>query len=189
MSQLALDLGVPSTLVTEAVYARCLSALKDARFRASTVLKGPDKRNHGDRHTFVEQVRQALYASKIASYAQGYVQLAAAAKEHDWPLDYGAIAMMWRGGCIIRAQVLERIYEAYKAKPDAEIAALPGTELTARTALIPLLNLSLVCKEMLSGSWPWGYIALIFGSSSLYAAGALALAVRMFNREDVLFRS
>ena len=69
------------------------------------------------------------------------------------------------------------------------IAALPGTELTARTALIPLLNLSLVCKEMLSGSWPWGYIALIFGSSSLYAAGALALAVRMFNREDVLFRS
>ncbi|MEY3609029.1 MAG: hypothetical protein RLZZ447_1817, partial [Verrucomicrobiota bacterium] len=69
------------------------------------------------------------------------------------------------------------------------IAALPGTELTARTALIPLLNLSLVCKEMLSGSWPWGYIALIFGSSSLYAAGALALAVKMFNREDVLFRS
>ena len=69
------------------------------------------------------------------------------------------------------------------------IAALPGTELTARTALIPLLNLSLVCKEMLSGSWPWGYIALIFASSSLYAAGALALAVRMFNREDVLFRS
>jgi len=69
------------------------------------------------------------------------------------------------------------------------IAALPGTELTARTALIPLLNLSLVCKEMLSGSWPWGYIALIFVSSSLYAAGALALAVRMFNREDVLFRS
>ena len=69
------------------------------------------------------------------------------------------------------------------------IAALPGTELTARTALIPLLNLSLVCKEMLSGSWPWGYIALIFGSSSLYAAVALALAVKMFNREDVLFRS
>lgn len=69
------------------------------------------------------------------------------------------------------------------------IAALPGTELTARTALIPLLNLSLVCKEMLSGSWPWGYIALIFASSSLYAAGALALAVRMFNREAVLFRS
>jgi 6-phosphogluconate dehydrogenase len=120
MSQLALDLGVPSTLVTEAVYARCLSALKDARVRASTVLKGPDIRNHGERSTFVEQVRRALYASKIASYAQGYVQLAAAAKEHDWQLDFGAIAMMWRGGCIIRAQFLERIFEAYKAQPNLE---------------------------------------------------------------------
>jgi 6-phosphogluconate dehydrogenase len=120
MSQLALDLGVPSTLVTEAVYARCLSALKDARVRASKVLKGPDLATHDDPKAFVEQVRQALYASKIASYAQGYVQLAAAAKEHDWPLDYGAIAMMWRGGCIIRAQFLERISEAYKAQPNLE---------------------------------------------------------------------
>jgi 6-phosphogluconate dehydrogenase len=123
MSQLALDLGVPSTLVTEAVYARCLSALKDARVRAASVLAGPASAppvGLADRATFVEQVRQALYASKIASYAQGYVQLAAAAKEHDWPLDYGAIAMMWRGGCIIRAQFLERIFEAYQAKPDLE---------------------------------------------------------------------
>ncbi len=120
MSQLALDLGVPSTLVTEAVYARCLSALKEARVRASSVLAGPDMPNRGDKAEFIEQVRQALYASKIASYAQGYVQLAAAAKEHDWPLDYGAIAMMWRGGCIIRAQFLERIAEAYKAQPNLE---------------------------------------------------------------------
>ncbi|MFM8952066.1 MAG: decarboxylating NADP(+)-dependent phosphogluconate dehydrogenase [Planctomycetaceae bacterium] len=120
MSQLALDLGVPSTLVTEAVYARCLSALKEARVRASKVLKGPDLTTHDQPAEFIEQVRQALYASKIASYAQGYVQLAAAAKEHDWPLDYGAIAMMWRGGCIIRAQFLERIYEAYKAQPTLE---------------------------------------------------------------------
>ena len=123
MSQLALDLGVPSTLVTEAVYARCLSALKDARVRASKVLQGPGAAptiSAADRPTFIEQVRQALYASKIASYAQGYVQLAAAAKEHDWTLDYGAIAMMWRGGCIIRAQFLERISEAYKASPDLE---------------------------------------------------------------------
>ena len=120
MSQLALDLGVPSTLVTEAVYARCLSALKEARVRASAVLTGPDLNTHDDPLTFIEQVRQALYASKIASYAQGYVQLAAAAKEHDWPLDYGAIAMMWRGGCIIRAQFLERIHEAYRAQPDLE---------------------------------------------------------------------
>ena len=120
MSQLALDLGVPSTLVTEAVYARCLSAQKTARMNASRVLKGPDLPSHDRPAEFVEQVRQALYASKIASYAQGYVQLAAAAKEHDWPLDYGSIAMMWRGGCIIRAQFLERIAEAYKAKPDLE---------------------------------------------------------------------
>ncbi|MEY3204268.1 MAG: 6-phosphogluconate dehydrogenase, NADP(+)-dependent, decarboxylating [Planctomycetota bacterium] len=120
MSQLALDLGVPSTLVTEAVYARCLSALKEARVRASKLLKGPDLTTHDRPAEFIEQVRQALYASKIASYAQGYVQLAAAAKEHEWPLDYGAIAMMWRGGCIIRAQFLERIYEAYKAQPALE---------------------------------------------------------------------
>jgi 6-phosphogluconate dehydrogenase len=120
MSQLALDLGVPSTLVTEAVYARCLSALKDARVRASKVLKGPDMANRGATAEFTEQVRQALYASKIASYAQGYVQLAAAAKEQQWPLDYGSIAMMWRGGCIIRAQFLERIAEAYRAHPDLE---------------------------------------------------------------------
>ena len=120
MSQLALDLGVPSTLVTEAVYARCLSATKDARVRASKLHKGPDMSNQGDAAQFTEQVRQALYASKIASYAQGYVQLAAAAKEQQWPLDYGSIAMLWRGGCIIRAQFLERIAEAYRAQPDLE---------------------------------------------------------------------
>ncbi|MEX2187497.1 MAG: decarboxylating NADP(+)-dependent phosphogluconate dehydrogenase [Pirellulales bacterium] len=120
MSQLALDLGVPSTLVTEAVYARCLSALKDARVRASKVLKGPAAKYDGDRGAFVEQVRQALYASKICSYAQGYVQLQAAAKEHEWPLDYGNIAMLWRGGCIIRAAFLDRIKEAFEADKNLE---------------------------------------------------------------------
>jgi 6-phosphogluconate dehydrogenase len=120
MSQLALDLGVPSTLVTEAVYARCLSALKDARVRASKVLKGPSGKYDGDRKAFIEQVRQALYASKICSYAQGYVQLQAAAKEHDWPLDYGNIAMLWRGGCIIRAAFLDRIKEAFGTDKNLE---------------------------------------------------------------------
>jgi 6-phosphogluconate dehydrogenase len=115
MSQLALDLGVPSTLVTEAVYARSLSAMKDARTRASGKLVGPTTAWSGDTQAFVEDVRRALYASKIASYAQGFVQLAAAAKEHDWPLDYRSIAMLWRGGCIIRAQFLERIAEAFTA--------------------------------------------------------------------------
>jgi 6-phosphogluconate dehydrogenase len=120
MSQLALDLGMPSTLVTEAVYARSLSAMKDSRVRASKVLAGPTVRFHGNREDFVEQVRQALYASKICSYAQGFVQLRAAAAEYKWPLDFGAIAMLWRGGCIIRAVFLERIKEAFAADADLE---------------------------------------------------------------------
>jgi 6-phosphogluconate dehydrogenase len=120
MSQLALDLGVPSTLVTEAVYARCLSAMKDARVRASKVLKGPTAKYQGDRKEFIEQVRQALYASKICSYAQGYVQMQAAAIEHKWPLKFGEIALLWRGGCIIRAVFLERIKEAFDADPNLE---------------------------------------------------------------------
>jgi 6-phosphogluconate dehydrogenase len=121
MSQLALDLGVPSTLVTEAVYARALTALKKERVKASKVLKGPTGgRQQGDRREFIEQVRQALYASKICSYAQGFVQLQAAAKEHDWPLDYGSIALLWRGGCIIRARFLERIKEAFDANKNLE---------------------------------------------------------------------
>lgn len=124
MSQLALDLGVPSTLVTSAVYARSLSAMKDARVRASSILKGPDKVDAeavvGDRQAFIEAVRQALYASKICSYAQGFVQLQAAAAEHDWPLNYGNCALLWRGGCIIRARFLDRIKEAFDVDPKLE---------------------------------------------------------------------
>jgi 6-phosphogluconate dehydrogenase len=120
MSQLALDLGVPSTLVTEAVYARALSALRDPRLRASTKLAGPAGKYGGDRNQFIEQVRRALYASKIVSYAQGYVQMQAAAVEYEWPLDYGSIALLWRGGCIIRAVFLERIKEAFDADPKLE---------------------------------------------------------------------
>ena len=124
MSQLALDLGVPSTLVTEAVYARSLSAMKEERTRASTVLQGPSVANHeltsDERQTFIEQVRQALYASKICSYAQGFVQLQAAAKEHDWPLNYGDCALLWRGGCIIRARFLDRIKDAFDQDADLE---------------------------------------------------------------------
>jgi 6-phosphogluconate dehydrogenase len=138
MSQLALDLGVPSTMVTEAVYARAISAFKDARVRASKILKGPTPATSGvnihDKKGFVEAVRHALYASKICSYAQGFVQLQAAAKEHDWPLKYGDIALLWRGGCIIRAQFLERIKEAFDAHPDLENLLLHPyfTEATAR---------------------------------------------------------
>ncbi len=121
MSQLALDLGVPSTLVTMAVYARCLSAQKDARVRASQILSGPQEQvSVSDRDTFIEQVRQALYVSKICSYAQGFVQLQEAAKEHKWPLNYGDCAMLWRGGCIIRAQFLDHIKEAFDTDSNLE---------------------------------------------------------------------
>ncbi|MDR1484464.1 MAG: decarboxylating NADP(+)-dependent phosphogluconate dehydrogenase [Planctomycetaceae bacterium] len=122
MSQLALDVGTPSSLVTEAVYARCISAIKDARVRASKILGGPSTSGgyKGDKETFVEQIRKALYASKICSYAQGFVQLQAAGKEYDWRLRYGDIAMLWRGGCIIRAVFLERIKEAFDAEPNLE---------------------------------------------------------------------
>jgi len=121
MSQLALDLGVPTTLITEAVYARFLSSFKEARVRASKVLQGPRQAKYtGDRKAFIEAVRQALYASKICSYAQGYFQLQAAAKEHNWPLNFGNIALLWRGGCIIRARFLDRIKEAFDAQPNLE---------------------------------------------------------------------
>lgn len=120
MSQHALDLGVPTTLITEAVYARALSALKEARSRASHVLSGPDKKYEGDRDKFIEDVRQALFASKICSYAQGYVQLDAAAEEFGWELNNGDIALLWRGGCIIRATFLGDIKAAFDKNPQLE---------------------------------------------------------------------
>ena len=131
MSQLALDLGVPSTLVTTAVYARCLSAAKEARVRASKVLPAPGASDNAsfaapvknlvaDKKAFIEAVKQALYASKICSYAQGFVQLQEASKEYDWNLNYGDCALLWRGGCIIRAQFLDRIKEAFDAEPNLE---------------------------------------------------------------------
>ena len=120
MSQHALDLGVPTTLITEAVYARCLSAQKEARVRASKVLTGPQAKFTGDKKQFIEDVRQALYASKLVSYAQGYVQLDAAAKEFGWKLNNGSIALLWRGGCIIRSTFLEDIKSAFDKDPDLE---------------------------------------------------------------------
>jgi 6-phosphogluconate dehydrogenase len=120
MSQLALDIGTPSSLVTEAVYARCISAMKEARVRASKTLKGAVKPDKPLPAGFAEQIRQALYASKICSYAQGYVQMQGAAKEYGWDLKFGEIAMLWRGGCIIRAVFLERIKEAFDADPKLE---------------------------------------------------------------------
>lgn len=120
MSQHALDLGVPTTLITEAVFARCLSAQKDARVRAEAVLSGPDAKFEGDRKQFIDDVKQALYASKLCSYAQGYVQLDAAAHEFGWKLQNGPIAYLWRGGCIIRSRFLEDIKKAFDKNPNLE---------------------------------------------------------------------
>jgi len=118
----SLDLGTPMTLMAEAVYARCVSAMKDDRVRAARKLKGPKPaiptaRNAKKRAALVQEVRDALYASKIISYAQGYMLMQAAAKEYGWKLNWGGIALMWRGGCIIRSRFLGKIKEAFDKKP------------------------------------------------------------------------
>ncbi len=111
------QLAQPVTLIAEAVYSRCVSAMKDERVAASKVLSGPDARIPADRAAFIEDVRSALFASKLISYAQGYMLLRAAAKEYGWTLNYGGIALMWRGGCIIRSRFLGKIKEAYDKNP------------------------------------------------------------------------
>jgi len=114
----ALDVGQPLTLIGEAVFARCLSALKDERVAASKVLNGPTPAFKGDKKAFVDDLRRALYASKIVSYAQGYQLMRAAAAEYGWDLNYGGIALMWRGGCIIRSVFLGKIKEAFDKNPN-----------------------------------------------------------------------
>ncbi len=114
----ALELGVPLTLIGEAVFARCLSAQKDERVEASKTISGPTARFEGDKAAFVEDLKQAVFASKIVSYAQGYVLMREAAKENGWNLNYGGIALMWRGGCIIRSAFLGNIKEAFDKQPE-----------------------------------------------------------------------
>lgn len=118
-SQNALELGAPQSLITEAVYARYISALKDERVKASSLLKGPA--NHpleADHHDLIEAVRKALYFSKIMSYAQGFAQIRAASQHYQWKLHYGELAKIWREGCIIRAQFLQKITDAFNTDPD-----------------------------------------------------------------------
>ena len=122
----SLDLGIPVTLIAEAVYARCLSAQKDERVKASKILNGPDSSFSGDRDAFVEDIRKALLASKIISYAQGFMCLREAAKEYGWNLNYGNIALLWRSGCIIRSVFLEDIKKAFDAQPDLMNLLLDG---------------------------------------------------------------
>jgi 6-phosphogluconate dehydrogenase len=111
------NLGIPITLIAEAVYARCVSAMKEERVAAAKKLKGPKPTIKGDQKKFIEAIRQALYASKIVSYAQGYMLMRAAAAEHKWNLNYGGIALMWRGGCIIRSAFLGEIKKAFDKNP------------------------------------------------------------------------
>src|SRR5215468_2407544 len=113
----SLELGVPVTLIGEAVYARCLSAMKEERVAASKILAGPKLSAAQDRAQFIEDVRRALYCSKVVSYAQGYMLMREAAKEQGWDLNYGGIALMWRGGCIIRSRFLGKIKAAFDKNP------------------------------------------------------------------------
>ena len=115
----ALDAGVPLTLIGESVFARCLSAQKEERVAASKILQGPaPAKFSGDRKAFLEDLRKALFAAKVVSYAQGYALMKAAAKEYGWNLNYGGIALMWRGGCIIRSVFLGKIKAAFDNNPD-----------------------------------------------------------------------
>ncbi len=114
----SLDMGIPLTLIGEAVMARSLSALKEERVAASKILSGPTAAFNGDKTAFINDLREALYASKIISYTQGYMLMRAAASEYDWNLNYGGIALMWRGGCIIRSVFLGKIKEAFDQNPE-----------------------------------------------------------------------
>ena len=115
---IALDLGIPLTLISEAVFARCLSSQKDQRVEASKVISGPAIKFEGDKKAMIDDLRNALFASKIISYAQGYLLMREAAKEYGWKLNYGGIALMWRGGCIIRSSFLGNIKEAFDKNPE-----------------------------------------------------------------------
>ena len=116
----SLELGVPVTLIGEAVYARCVSAMKNERVEAAKVLNGPKCEISADKKAVIEEVRRALYCSKMISYAQGYMLLREAAKENGWNLNFGGIALMWRGGCIIRSQFLGKIKDAFDKNPDLD---------------------------------------------------------------------
>jgi len=116
----ALEMGIPLTLISEAVNSRFLSSLKAERERASQVLAGPKFSFNGDQQAFIQDIHDALYASKIISYAQGYMLLKAAAAEYNWDLNYGGIALLWRGGCIIRSAFLGEINQAYDNNPKLE---------------------------------------------------------------------
>jgi len=114
----ALDMGIAAPTIAEAVFARCISAIKEERVAASKILKGPSKKYKGSKKALLAAIHDALYCSKICSYAQGFQLMRAGAKEYSWKLNFGQIAQIWRGGCIIRAAFLQKITEAYTTNPD-----------------------------------------------------------------------
>ncbi len=149
----ALDFGVPVTLIVEAVFARCLSAMKDERVRAAKILGGPSGAAFGgSRQAFVDDLGKALYAAKIISYAQGFMLLREAAAEYGWNLNYGSIAMMWRGGCIIRSRFLGRIKEAFDA--DASLSNLTFAPFFAEQVLKNEAALRNVVREAVAAGIP-----------------------------------
>ena len=141
----ALDEGIPLTLITEAVYARCLSALKDERMNAAKLYAREIPAFEGDKAAFIENIRKALYASKIVSYAQGYALMRAAAKTNGWNLNYGGIALMWRGGCIIRSRFLGRIKDAFDRQPALENLLLDDYFYETMRGLIPAWREAVAC--------------------------------------------
>jgi 6-phosphogluconate dehydrogenase len=149
----ALDMGIPANAIAEAVFARCLSALKDERVAASKLLKGPKTSYKGSTKKLVAMVHDALYCSKICAYAQGFQLMAEAQKEYKWTLDFGAIASIFRGGCIIRARFLQKITEAYRA--DAKLVNL---------MLAPYFR-----KELKSGQDNWRQVVSLAAGNGIAA--------------------
>ena len=150
----ALDEGIPLTLISEAVFARCLSAQKDERMTAARLYAREIPAFTGDRAAFIECIRKALYASKIVSYAQGYALMRAAAKTNGWNLNYGGIALMWRGGCIIRSRFLGKIKEAFDANPALENLLLDEYFHETMCALLPAWREVVACAVRLGIPMP-----------------------------------
>ncbi|MDP1609032.1 MAG: decarboxylating NADP(+)-dependent phosphogluconate dehydrogenase [Chlamydiales bacterium] len=146
----ALDRGVPLTLIGEAVFARCLSALKEERVQASSVYPEPKLKEMVEKAHFCQEVAEALYASKIISYAQGFMLMKSASEEHDWKLNFGSIALMWRGGCIIRSKFLGKIKQAYEKNPQLKSLLLDPFFVEEITRCIPSWR-EVVAKGALMG--------------------------------------
>jgi len=161
----ALDEGVPLTLIGEAVFARCLSAMKEDRVQAARLFEKEIPVFEGDKEAFIENIRRALFASKIISYAQGYILMRAAAKDKGWDLNYGGIALMWRGGCIIRSQFLGKIKEAFDKNPDLHNLLLDDYFAETIKELVP------AWKEVVAFAVKEGIPAPAFSSALNYFNG------------------